>query len=103
VGQGLDIGPKSINLFREKIIAAETVVWNGPFGKIEDEEFSKGTTEIVKAIIESKVFSVAGGGETVEFIRKLNLFDKFSHISTGGSAMLSYLAGDKLPGIEALG
>lgn len=102
VGQGLDIGPKSINLFREKIIAAETVVWNGPFGKIEDDKFSKGTTEIVKAIIESKVFSVAGGGETVEFIRKLNLFDKFSHISTGGGAMLSYLAGDKLPGIEAL-
>lgn len=102
VGQGLDIGPKTIDLFREKIIEAETVVWNGPLGKIEEEEFSRGTEEIVKAIIESKVFSVAGGGETVEFIRKLNLLDKFSHISTGGGAMLSYLAGEKLPGIEAL-
>jgi len=102
VGGGLDIGPKTIKLFREKIIEAETIVWNGPFGKIEEKEFRKGTEEIVRAIIDSKVFSVAGGGETVEFIRDLKLVDKFSHISTGGGAMLAFLSGEKLPGIAAL-
>ena len=101
-GGGLDIGPKTVKLFREKIIEAETIIWNGPFGKIEQKEFRKGTEEIIKAIIDSKVFSIAGGGETVEFIKELNLVDKFSHVSTGGGAMLAFLSGEKLPGIEAL-
>jgi len=102
IGGGLDIGPETVKLFREKIIEAETIVWNGPLGKIEEKEFRKGTEEVVKAIIDSKVFSIAGGGETVEFIRDLKLADKFSHVSTGGGAMLAFLSGDKLPGIEAL-
>jgi phosphoglycerate kinase len=102
IGGGLDIGPETVKLFREKIIEAETIVWNGPLGKIEEKEFRKGTEEVVQAIIDSKVFSVAGGGETVEFIRDLKLADKFSHISTGGGAMLAFLSGDKLPGIEVL-
>ena len=102
LGGGLDIGPKTAALFRGKILTAKTIFWNGAVGKIEEEEFSKGTEEIAKAIIESKAFSVAGGGETVEFIRKFNLLDKFAHVSTGGGAMLSFLSGEKLPGISAL-
>lgn len=103
LGGGLDIGLKTIKLFREKIIEAETIIWNGPLGKIEEKAFKKGTEEIAKAIIDSKVFSIAGGGETVEFIKGLKLVDKFSHISTGGGAMLVFLSGEKLPGVEALG
>ncbi len=102
IGGGLDIGPKTIKLFREKIIEAETIVWNGPFGRIEEKEFRKGTEEIVKAIIDSKVFSVVGGGETVEFIKDLRSVDKFSHVSTAGGAMLAFLSGEKVPGVEAL-
>jgi len=99
---GKDIGPKTIEIFREKIQAAKTVFWNGPFGKIEEEEFAEGTKAIANAIIESKAFSVVGGGETAEFLSKLNLVSKFNHVSTGGGAMLSFLAGEQLPGIEAL-
>jgi len=99
---GKDIGPKTIELFKEKISQAKTVFWNGPFGKIEEERFCRGTEEIAKAIIESKAFSVVGGGETVDFITKINLLSKFSHVSTGGGAMLTFLAGDEMPGIEVL-
>jgi phosphoglycerate kinase len=100
--EGKDIGPKTIEIFREKILKAKTIFWSGPLGKIEEERFQRGTKEIAKAIIESGAFSVIGGGETIEFINKLGWADKFSHVSTGGSALLSYLAGEKLPGIEAL-
>lgn len=99
---GKDIGPKTIEIFKEKIKTAKTVFWNGPFGKTEEEEFARGTKEIADAIIESKAFSVVGGGETVEFLSKLNLISKFNHVSTGGGAMLSFLAGEELPGLEAL-
>ncbi len=100
---GLDIGPKTIEMLKKKIIEAETIIWNGPFGRVEDKKFRKGTEEIAKAIINSKVFSIAGGGETVEFIKDLKLIDKFSHVSTGGGAMLAFLSGEKLPGLEVLG
>jgi phosphoglycerate kinase len=102
VDGGRDIGPKTLKLFKEKILRAKTIFWSGPLGKIEEERFQKGTKEVAKAIIESGAFSVIGGGETIEFINKLGFIDRFSHVSTGGSAMLSYLAGEKLPGIEAL-
>jgi len=97
-----DIGPKTIELFREKISQAKTVFWSGPLGKIEIDRFQKGTKEITKAIVESGAFSVVGGGETIDFIRDLGLDGRFSHLSTGGSAMLTFLAGEKLPAIEAL-
>jgi 3-phosphoglycerate kinase len=97
-----DIGEKTTCLFKEKIFQAKTIFWSGPLGQIEKKEFSKGTKEIAKAIIKSKAFSVVGGGETIEFINRLGLIKKFSHISTGGSAMLEFLAGEKLPGIEVL-
>jgi len=98
----LDINDESIKMFCEKIVAAKTILWNGPFGKFEEEKYAKGTLAIAKAIIDSGAFSVVGGGETVEFLNKQGMIDKFSHVSTGGGAMLSYLAGDKLPGLEAL-
>ena len=98
----LDINDESIKIFCEKIAGAKTILWNGPFGKFEDEKYAKGTLAIVKAIIDSGAFSVVGGGETVEFLAKQGIIDKFSHVSTGGGAMLSYLSGEKLPGIEAL-
>jgi len=98
----LDISKESIKMIREKIMQAKTVLWNGPFGKFEEKKYAKGTLEIAKAIIDSKAFSVVGGGETVEFLNKQGIIDKFSHVSTGGGAMLSYLAGEKLPGIEVL-
>jgi len=100
--QGCDIGPKTINLFKEKIALAKTIFWNGPLGKIEEEEFQKGSKEIAQAIIESGAFSVAGGGETVEFINNLGLTEKFNHLSTGGGAMLDFIVDGKLVGIEAL-
>jgi len=100
--RGEDIGPKTIELFREKIGQARTIFWNGPVGMIEKEEFSKGTREIADAIIKSGAFSVVGGGETVEFINKIGLSDKFNHVSTGGGAMLDFICDGKLAGVEAL-
>jgi len=97
-----DMSEETIRNFKGKILKAKTIFWAGPLGKIEEEEFSKGTEEIAKAIIESGAFSVVGGGETVEFINKLGLSGKFSHLSIGGGAMLEFLAGEKLPGLVAL-
>ncbi len=97
-----DIGEKTIKIFKEKIFKAKTIFWAGPLGKIEEKKYQKGTKEIAKAIIDSGAFSVAGGGETVEFINKIGLIEKFNHVSVGGGAMLAFLAGEKLPGLEAL-
>jgi len=99
---GKDIGWRTTELFKEKIKLARTVFWNGPLGKTEDDRFAKGTEEIAKAIIESGAFSVVGGGETVEFINRMNLLSKFNYVSTGGGAMMTFLAGEEMPGIEAL-
>jgi len=100
--EGKDIGPKTINLFKEKIDKAKTIFWSGPLGKIEEKPFQKGSKEIAEAIIESSAISVVGGGETVEFINKIGLTEKFSHVSTGGGAMLDFISDGKLVGIDAL-
>ncbi|MCP6718238.1 MAG: phosphoglycerate kinase [Patescibacteria group bacterium] len=98
-----DIGPETIGLFKEVISRAKTILWNGPLGMYEDKRFEKGTKEIAQAITENKsAFKVAGGGETIMAIDKFNLKEKFNFISTGGGAMLKFLAEEKLPGIEAL-
>lgn len=97
-----DIGPKSIELFKEKIFSARTIFWTGPFGKIEEEKFQKGTMEIARAIVKSGAFSIIGGGETIEFINKIGLSDKFNYISTGGGALLDFICDGKLAAIEAL-
>ncbi len=102
IDEGKDIGPKTINLFKEKINSARTVFWNGPLGQIEEEEFSRGSKKIAQAIIESGAFSVAGGGDTIGFISRLGLTKKFNYVSTGGGAMLDFIADGKLVGTEAL-
>lgn len=100
--KGKDIGPETRELFKRKIVLAKTIFWSGPLGIIEEEEFSKGSESVAQAIIKSSAFSVVGGGETVEFINKIGLTEKFNHLSTGGGAMLKFLSGQKLPGIKAL-
>lgn len=98
----LDIGPETENLFAEIIKNAKTIIWNGPMGLFEVDKFSHGTKKTAMAVADCHCYSIIGGGETVSFINKLGLTDRFSHISTGGGAMLKFLAGEKLPGIEAL-
>jgi phosphoglycerate kinase len=98
-----DIGEKTIKIFKEKISEAQTIFWNGPLGQIEEEKYQGGTKEIALAILEKNCFSLIGGGETIEFTNKLNITQKFSFASTGGGAMLKFLAGEKLPGLEVLG
>ncbi len=99
----LDIGPRTADMFARCIAMAHTVVWNGPMGMAEKKGFEKGTKAIAEAIVKnSHCFSVVGGGETVTALKKLKLDKKMGFISTGGGAMLEYLSGKKLPGIEAL-
>lgn len=100
--ESLDIGPKTAEIFKEKIKKAKTIFWAGPLGKVEDKKYQKGTREIAKAIIKSGAFSLIGGGDTIEFINKIGLVSKFNHVSIGGGAMLKFLAGEKMPGIETL-
>jgi phosphoglycerate kinase len=102
---GLDIGPKSIALFRETILKSKTILWNGPMGVFEMEKFAKGTSEVALAIAESTskgAYSLIGGGDSVAAINKNKLADKVSYVSTGGGAMLEYMEGKKLPGISAI-
>ena len=98
----LDIGQKTIDKFIKTISESKMVIWNGPLGKAEISEFSRGSERIAKAIADSDAFSIVGGGDTIAFIEKMGLIDKFSYISTGGGAMLEFLAGKLLPGLEAL-
>lgn len=99
----LDIGQKTIDKFVKIINESKMVIWNGPLGKAEAEQFANGTKKIAKAISNSGAFSIVGGGDTIVFLEKEKLIDKFSYVSTGGGAMLQFLAGSKLPGLEALG
>ena len=98
----LDIGPKTIYSFSNLIEKAKMVVWNGPLGLTEQRPFDKGSKIITEAIAESKAYSIVGGGDTVAFIKKIGKEKAFNHLSTGGGAMLDYLANGTLPGIEAL-
>lgn len=102
VDGGFDLGPDTIKAFEEKIKSAKTIFWAGPLGMIEEERYEKGSQAIAKAMIKSSAFTVAGGGDLVAFLDKHNYAEKFSHISTGGGAMLAFLAGEELPGLKAL-
>ena len=99
----LDIGPKTVENFVKIIRGSRMIIWNGPVGKTEDEKFSVGSRKIAEAIINSGAFSIAGGGDTLAFLERIGLIDKFGYVSTGGGAMLEFLAGNKLPGLAVLG
>ena len=97
-----DIGPDSAEALAKIIEQAGTIVWNGPVGVFEFDQFGKGTERIAMAIAESKAFSIAGGGDTLAAVDKYNIADKVSYISTGGGAFLEFLEGKKLPAVEML-
>ena len=99
---GMDIGPESIKLFREEILKAKTVVWNGPMGVFEMPAFAHGTEEVARAISESDAVSIIGGGDSAAAVEQLGFADKMSHISTGGGASLKFLEGIELPGIAVI-
>jgi len=95
-----DIGPETIKIFSEIIKNAKTILWSGPLGMYEEEKFEKGTREVAQNIARNyPAFKIAGGGDTISALNKFGLIDKFDHVSTGGGTMLTFLAGEKLPGL----
>ena len=100
---GLDIGPKTIELFKEELKGAKTVVWNGPMGVFEMSNFAKGTEELSRILAELEgATTIVGGGDSATAVQQLGFEDDFSHISTGGGASLEYLEGKELPGISSI-
>jgi phosphoglycerate kinase len=99
---GLDIGPKTIALYRSIIAGATTVTWNGPMGVFEIDAFAQGTIEVARAVADVKGTTVIGGGDSIAAVAKAGVTDRITHISTGGGASLEFLGGRKLPGVVAL-
>ena len=100
--EGLDIGPKTAELFAEEVKNANTVVWNGPMGVFENPTLAKGTNAVAKALSECKGTTIIGGGDSAAAIKQLGYADKVSHVSTGGGASLEFLEGNGLPGVDAI-
>ena len=103
--QGLDVGPKTINKFHDVVMQCKTILWNGPLGVFEMENFEKGTIELGNSIAEATkngAFSLVGGGDSVAAVKQFGFEDKVSYVSTGGGAMLESLEGKSLPGIAAM-
>ena len=99
---GLDIGPKTIELFANEVKNAKTVVWNGPMGVFENPDLAKGTFAVAQALSETDAITVVGGGDSVAAVKKLGFADKMTHVSTGGGASLEYLEGKALPGVVCI-
>lgn len=102
---GLDIGPASTAAFKEVVMRAKTIVWNGPMGVFEWDAFDKGTKGVMDAVVEATgagACTIIGGGDTATAAAKYNTEDKVSHVSTGGGASLELLEGKELPGVTAL-
>jgi phosphoglycerate kinase len=99
---GLDIGPRTVEMYSKVIAGAKTIVWNGPMGVFEKPPFDKGTVAVAKAVAESGAVSVVGGGDSEKAVKSAGVADKISHISTGGGASLEFLAGIELPGVAVL-
>ena len=103
--EGVDIGPKSIEIFSRVIKEAKTILWNGPMGIFEDQRFSEGTFSVARAVCEatnSGAKSIIGGGDSVKALNKAGLGSQVSFMSTGGGASLEFLEGKELPGVAAL-
>ncbi|MBC2594200.1 phosphoglycerate kinase [Ruficoccus amylovorans] len=100
--QGVDIGPKTIELYKSEVAKAKTILWNGPMGVFEIKECAKGTFAVAEAVAEADAISIIGGGDSVKAIKKSGYGDKVSFISTGGGASLEFLEGKTLPGVAAL-
>lgn len=100
--QGLDIGPKTIKLFKKELKQAKSLIWNGPLGVFEFKNFSNGTTAVAKLVLKFKGKAVIGGGDSVSAIKKVGNTDKVYHISSGGGASLKLMSGDILPGVEVI-
>ena len=99
--EGLDIGPKTAELYAEAVKSAKTVVWNGPMGVFENPTLAKGTLSVAKALAEASATTIIGGGDSAAAVNQMGLGDKMSHISTGGGASLEFLEGKELPGVYA--
>ena len=100
--QGLDIGPKTAKLFADAVLAAKTVVWNGPMGVFENPTLAKGTIAVAEALAESSAITIVGGGDSAAACEQLGFAPKITHISTGGGASLEFLEGKDLPGVSCL-
>ena len=98
---GLDIGPKTLELFASVLAGAKTVVWNGPMGVFENPTLAAGTVAVAKALAETEATTIIGGGDSAAAVNQLGFGDKMSHISTGGGASLEFLEGKELPGVAA--
>jgi len=100
--QGLDIGPKTVELYCEAVKDAGTVIWNGPMGVFEFAAFAKGTEAVAEALSKTEAITIIGGGDSAAAVQQLGYADKMTHISTGGGASLEFMEGKELPGVACL-
>ena len=98
----MDIGSETAKMYSKIISDSKTIIWNGPMGKFEEKEYSKGTKKVAGAVAKSNGYKIVGGGDTIFALNQFGLIDKMDFVSTGGGSMLEFLSGKKLPGLKAL-